>query len=367
MAFYGEAVPGDGFDADWEDESEWAECVFDETFVAQAALTEPSAEERIRRAVRQRRAIDLDTRLTAEYRGVGEVSEFTDSDAHRRMASQGRWLRRLIAMLVVTALVLGGVVLSSESASREPLRPAVGLDEDPTLSEVSSLEARPTRTVSNGVRLGEPNAAPRGTGGYRFLATEPGSTQPVTYDPCREIHYVVNTDDAPVGADDVLRTAISRLGEVTGLAFSDDGSSTEQPGTNRSPFQPDRYGDRWAPVIIWWTTPQRAPRLAGDVAGYAGSLMIDSADPQLPALRTYVSGEVVLDGPQLSDVLKRPGGGPAMVRAVLLHELGHLVGLAHVDDPAQLMYPTASTRTDFADGDLRGLRDLGLGRCVASL
>jgi predicted Zn-dependent protease len=39
---------------------------------------------------------------------------------------------------------------------------------------------------------------------------------------------------------------------------------------------------------------------------------------------------------------------------VMFHEFGHLVGLAHVDDKRQLMYPHTG-RPDFEDGDRAGL------------
>jgi predicted Zn-dependent protease len=52
----------------------------------------------------------------------------------------------------------------------------------------------------------------------------------------------------------------------------------------------------------------------------------------------------------------------------MLHELGHLVGLDHVDDPGQLMYPvTALAVTDYAAGDLRGLHRLSTGPCAPDL
>jgi hypothetical protein len=39
------------------------------------------------------------------------------------------------------------------------------------------------------------------------------------------------------------------------------------------------------------------------------------------------------------------------------------VGLDHVDDPAQLMYPTTGMPT-FQAGDLTGLAELGRGDCA---
>ena len=39
----------------------------------------------------------------------------------------------------------------------------------------------------------------------------------------------------------------------------------------RAPYQPDAYGDRWAPLLIAWTTPEVAPQLKGKVIGTGGS------------------------------------------------------------------------------------------------
>ena len=53
---------------------------------------------------------------------------------------------------------------------------------------------------------------------------------------------------------------------------------------------------------------------------------------------------------------------------MILHELGHLVGLGHVKDKRQNMYPVISARNvHYASGDLAGLRLLGEGPCAPYL
>jgi hypothetical protein len=70
----------------------------------------------------------------------------------------------------------------------------------------------------------------------------------------------------------------------------------------------------------------------------------------------------VFNGPQLESFLT--SGNEDKARPVLLHELDHLVGLGHVADPGQVMFDTnANPPHEFAAGDLRGLEQLGMGRC----
>jgi hypothetical protein len=114
-------------------------------------------------------------------------------------------------------------------------------------------------------------------------------------------------------------------------------------------------------VLITWETAQENTELIRN-AGLAGSMSV--ALPGGP--RVYVTGTVVLDAEDFREMLAWPGG-EELARAVVLHEFGHLVGLDHVDDATQLMYPTTSATLDFAAGDLTGLVQLGRGECVPAL
>jgi hypothetical protein len=177
------------------------------------------------------------------------------------------------------------------------------------------------------------------------------------------VHYVIRPDGAPAGGDEAITAALARVSEVTGLQFVYDGGTDEPTTRDREIFQPGRYGDRWAPVLIAWETDVQNPELAGEIVGEGGSTAVSLGNgPQV-----LVTGTVSLDAGQFPQILDRRNG-TAIARAIILHELGHLVGLGHVDDDQQLMYPKAQgTVLDFAAGDLTGLAAVGSGLCVPDL
>lgn len=164
---------------------------------------------------------------------------------------------------------------------------------------------------------------------------------------------------APPGTEQLIRESVAAVSAATGLQFVYDGPTSEAPSLDRDAYQPDRYGKKWAPILVAWSTPGEAPELEGRVAGTGGSSSIQV--PGEPYV--YVSGQVLLDAPGLAETLAYPDG-PALVRAVIMHELAHVVGLDHVNDPTQLMYEENSGQLDFGAGDRAGLALLGTGECV---
>lgn len=211
--------------------------------------------------------------------------------------------------------------------------------------------------------LGRPPAKASSSTEYSFIQTvdSPTGTRPVAWDPCRPIHLVVNNAHAPADSDKLLQEATARVGAATGLKFVIDGPTTEMPSTDRAPKDRARYGNRWSPVLVAWTDPTTVPQLEGTVAGLAGP---DGAPYFDTDQEHWVSGSMNLDGPQLSAALRRPTGWN-ISRAIVMHELGHLVGLEHVTSRNELMYAETTGRTDFGSGDREGLRQLGLGPCFS--
>lgn len=213
--------------------------------------------------------------------------------------------------------------------------------------------------------LGHPAEMSPSSSSYVYIDGD-SKSRFVAYDPCRPIHFVTRPDHAPSGARQLITQAVAAASKASGLTFIDDGDTTEGYSKDRNAYQPDRYGKRWAPVLIVWETtdeqPQFAPSAvpgAKNIAGLGGSQAIvgDSGS------RVFVTGDVQLNATALGELMTRLNG-PALVTAVVKHELGHVLGLGHVGDPTQLMYETAQPGVaSYAAGDLAGLATLGQGKC----
>lgn len=177
--------------------------------------------------------------------------------------------------------------------------------------------------------------------------------RPARWNPCTPIHYVVQTQWMPAGGRADLTAALARIAKVSGLVFTDDGDTDELPSRGRAAYQPDRYGKRWAPLLVAWVPPARSDLgLGRGVAGVTVAVAIPS-----PKGGSIVTGQVALN----ADHQLPPGFGPGATEGeVLLHELAHAVGLGHVLDPTQVMYPqTTNSESQYGAGDRAGLAALG--------
>ena len=189
------------------------------------------------------------------------------------------------------------------------------------------------------------------TGPFGFLVTQPNSTLPVRYDPCAPIQYVVNASEAPSYGLQLVQNAFTEISQATGITFVFDGTTSELPSTSRPAF----VNGSPNPILVGWehngeTSYLPTSTTSGALVGMGGSqFTFNSTAGQYQ----YVSGEAAISS-------SYPLSQDEIIHLVL-HELGHVIGMGHTDYTTQIMYPyDAASPITYGNGDLQGLAQLGL-------
>ena len=194
-----------------------------------------------------------------------------------------------------------------------------------------------------------------------FAFESEGPDGPVLHDPCVAIHWQLSTAGMPAGAEPVVEEAVSSVAAHTGLVFVFDGYTTDL-ATFEGPLLVHGDGWNYAPMVIGWGTEAQSSDLGGDTTGVGGARVTPGAYGDREFLR---SGTVIIDTSDVRDILTTPAER-ALTQAVIMHELGHVVGLDHVSDPRELMFPAATYVIGWGPGDLQGLAAAGAGPCEAA-
>lgn len=165
------------------------------------------------------------------------------------------------------------------------------------------------------------------------------------WNPCHEITYKVNPRSMPRKGLRDVKEAFKRVAEGSGLRFRYTGK-TSYVGWKDGEFTPIDG----AHIGVAWTTADVVPALAGSTVGYAGGSSSQGF---------YLKGAISLD----STAKLRPGfkaGSTGRTGTLLVHEIGHVVGLDHVSDERQLMSPRLTRLVGHPGrGDLRGMNAVG--------
>ena len=202
-----------------------------------------------------------------------------------------------------------------------------------------------------------PQAATTGTEGsvdaYSLFDTgRPGAV--FRWNPCAPIRYRLHLDGAPAALAGDVTEALRRLSVATGLTFSNQGS-TSYAGSFTDPSQLGWPAD--TDLLLTVASEGAAPPLAGPTVGYATLNRSVWAGADARILRA----EVVLEREFVDYARTGFDAGRSGTAGLLLHELGHAVGLGHSTDETQIMYPTLTDRpsADYQNGDRTGLSRVG--------
>ena len=180
------------------------------------------------------------------------------------------------------------------------------------------------------------------------------------WNPCRPIPYRIDAGLVGLSGLGQARSAVRELSRVSGLTFVYEGYTmfTPQPGDQLQP----------APLVIAFS---RAGNLGvGSAYLWGGAQLGDGGyTSRFFSFDGQITSDQIKSGFVVIDAAKYRRLPAASQRSLLLHELGHAVGLNHAKDASELMYPVISDRSPatYASGDLDGLALVGAtAGCISS-
>lgn len=294
--------------------------------------------------------------VTAASPSVAAAVTVEPADARRLSPKQRAAAKRRAAIAAKRrAAAAAEAKRRADAAAAEAKRRAAEAAKRPAPAQ-NPLKDMPTDPVNVPGLAPMPTDSHAGShsGPYTFMV-ENADGSPARWNGCATITYRLNLKGAPAGAKSEVEEAFRRISRATGLKFVYGGTTTLVPGRDDAPM---------SGAVIAWARSSDTPFLAGGASGSAGPSYVAPSDqgPQV-----ILSGAAVFNVEHNS--LYRPGFGPGLTRGnLLLHELGHMVGLSHVESEKQLMAPYISSVTPngYASGDLAGLKRLGAsaGPCL---
>ena len=175
------------------------------------------------------------------------------------------------------------------------------------------------------------------------------------WDPCQVIGWRINARQATAGALADTKAAFARLGQATGFTFKYRGTTAGIPQWDSNAWFPNG-----TQIVVAWVRKKQTSLFnstpAADAVGAPYYLTGYHNGDGSSAYR-IAKGSVVID----STFRVKGGFGSGLTRGdILLHELGHVMGLAHYSATSEMMNPIMTRgAARYGKGDLAGFEQHG--------
>lgn len=153
-----------------------------------------------------------------------------------------------------------------------------------------------------------------------------GATQTVTWRDCEPISVVLGDRNLDPAKEALLRESLAVLASASGLSFKIVGTTGEVPQIDWALSGPKMPGSSYPPVYVGWVHRDETNILRDEKV--LGSAVANPAVKN--SVRQLVTGAVVFND-SLYRSLDASNGPGETQRNLVLHELGHLLGLGHVE------------------------------------
>lgn len=202
---------------------------------------------------------------------------------------------------------------------------------------------------------GSTGAEARKGKGYNILSHDEGYPYVARWNPCQKIHYKINARKSPRGGFiKDTKKAIKRLHRASGLRFKYLGRTKVVPNIRSGKSYKGKTD-----LVIAWTTPKKR-KVLRNLGGWGGGYWWRVSRKT----GKFTKGWVLLNSKYRYKYPKGfgtgPKGGYGTRGQLLMHELGHSMGLAHVKRRSEIMFHyTYRRKAKWGNGDRRGLRRVG--------
>lgn len=247
-----------------------------------------------------------------------------------RTAQTTARLSTVVALVAAMAVITGPVASATPAPLAAHTNPAKGK----SATQVSTAAATQAAAADYASIFKADNAALANSG----WAT---CTAPIVW--TVDSHELTDAETAEQVEN--LQWAFDQWSQVSGLTFQFEGQlavSYDDAAFTMKPADGSTLASRH--VYLDFVRATESTRLGGGTVGLASPSQVLSAQKEI------VGGEAVFRVDHVKSA------GTREVKSLYLHELGHVLGLAHANETANIMYPIVTDHVALGSGDVNGVK-----------